>query len=541
MATYTVKDPTSGKTVTLQGDSPPSEQELEDIFSKINTAQPQSSFAEDVVKNAKREVVGIAKSIPKTIQQGLDIGSLPSDALKYPLQRLMGKPSAETPLAEDLGTLGAIPGGTIQMLSDLGRSVTSPVKSFRKAPISTAMNIASLLIPAGKLLSGLKTGAMAGEAGMAAEAASATPSVGTRVLAKGLRVGVGIPEEATISRMKNPAAVKSAFSHAEVADQVVESVKNFDGKISALAEDAAKTLRSSPYIEEGAVPKTDVLKVFKNARAEIGGAYTPEKSSAIKVIKSIETDFAKKLKSAVSEAQIKERIKELDSNINWADPTASTRNRALIGIRVRLDKILKGQNPAYKEAMVPVDEAVRVQDKMQSTFGIGKETARGFHVTDQTVSKVKRALTEDKLQTQDVISRFEKISGEDLTSRIKNANAKALFEGADITPGRYSRGVVGAAGGEMIGHLAGLPPAMGAALGGIAGAFVDIYGRAGAAKIIDALASPALNRYIPILEKAAAQGAKNLAATHQLLMETDSKYASGVGGKSTAIKNARKP
>ena len=41
MPTYRVTDPTSGKTLRLTGDSSPTEQELEDIFSKINaTAQP---------------------------------------------------------------------------------------------------------------------------------------------------------------------------------------------------------------------------------------------------------------------------------------------------------------------------------------------------------------------------------------------------------------------------------------------------------------------------------------------------------------------
>lgn len=40
MPTYTVRDPTSGKTVKLTGDSPPTEAELEQIFAKLNPAAP---------------------------------------------------------------------------------------------------------------------------------------------------------------------------------------------------------------------------------------------------------------------------------------------------------------------------------------------------------------------------------------------------------------------------------------------------------------------------------------------------------------------
>lgn len=36
MPDYTIRDPQSGKTVTLRGDSPPTEQELEQVFARVN-------------------------------------------------------------------------------------------------------------------------------------------------------------------------------------------------------------------------------------------------------------------------------------------------------------------------------------------------------------------------------------------------------------------------------------------------------------------------------------------------------------------------
>lgn len=539
MPNYKFRDPDTGKTITLVGDSPPTEQELEEIFKSTATpTEPPapSSFISDVGTSAVREAKGIVKGLPAVVGEASKVASILPDTARYPIQRLMGIPSERTALMQDVETAKAIPGGLVQTLVDTAHAVRHPVKSFRQGPIGTTATIASLLFPAARMLRGaLPAVGMAGaaEMGTAAKmgtmagtaATEATPGIGQRVLAKGLRVGVGIPEEATFSRMKNPAAVKTAFSHLELADQVVDSVKNLGEQIKTLSEKAAETLRASPYIEEGAIPKTDVLKRLESARRQIGGAYTPEKQNAIKALKGIEQNLKDKLKSTVSETQIKSLIQELDSNINWGDPSASTRNKALIKLRTGIDKILKDQNPSYKNAMVDVDEAMRVNDKMQSTFGIERETARGLKPSNQTVNKIKSALKEDKLYTQDVLSRFEKLTGEDLTTKIKNANARALFEGTDITPGRYSRGLIGLSAGEMAGRLMGLPPAMGAAMGAAAGAFADIYGRGAAAKIIDVLAGPTMTKYVPILEKAAAKGAGNLAATHALLMKQDAQYA----------------
>ena len=49
MPTYTVTDPASGRTLTLTGDSPPTEQELEDIFAQAGggTAKPADPYAND--------------------------------------------------------------------------------------------------------------------------------------------------------------------------------------------------------------------------------------------------------------------------------------------------------------------------------------------------------------------------------------------------------------------------------------------------------------------------------------------------------------
>lgn len=52
MPSYTITDPTSGKKVTLTGDSPPSEVELNDIFSKIPGGTPWTPTKEDFKQHA---------------------------------------------------------------------------------------------------------------------------------------------------------------------------------------------------------------------------------------------------------------------------------------------------------------------------------------------------------------------------------------------------------------------------------------------------------------------------------------------------------
>jgi hypothetical protein len=43
MPTYRIKDPTSGRTIRLTGDSPPTEQELEDVFKSVGQSAPETS------------------------------------------------------------------------------------------------------------------------------------------------------------------------------------------------------------------------------------------------------------------------------------------------------------------------------------------------------------------------------------------------------------------------------------------------------------------------------------------------------------------
>jgi hypothetical protein len=57
MSIYTVTDPTTNKTVELEGDSPPTEQELEQIFSQVGGSQP------DLLQGSANAIRGVGKAI----------------------------------------------------------------------------------------------------------------------------------------------------------------------------------------------------------------------------------------------------------------------------------------------------------------------------------------------------------------------------------------------------------------------------------------------------------------------------------------------
>lgn len=81
MAKYTVEDPTTGKSVDLEGDSPPTEQELNDIFSQVHgtSQQPQSdnqslgqkafNIASDTIAGSP---LGMASQATNSVGQGMN-------------------------------------------------------------------------------------------------------------------------------------------------------------------------------------------------------------------------------------------------------------------------------------------------------------------------------------------------------------------------------------------------------------------------------------------------------------------------------------
>lgn len=113
MATFQVTDPNSGRTIELTGDSPPTEQELEQIFSTLSTPQPaqqpqvQAPVSEPIVQQSgfgglARQKFGIAPDLPApssplaVLEPAL---TLATGAVAEPLAGLAGVAQTLNPLA----------------------------------------------------------------------------------------------------------------------------------------------------------------------------------------------------------------------------------------------------------------------------------------------------------------------------------------------------------------------------------------------------------------------------------------------------------
>lgn len=355
----------------------------------------------------------------------------------------------------------------------------------------------------------------------------AGPSLGRKLVAKTISATLGAPEEAILARMENPAGVKTAFSHPELADQMTNSVKNLRDQVGQLDTKAYDTLSTSPFIEPTkgdvgrAVPKEVIGNAIKAARRDLGGVFSQDAEAASGALKNV-VEYYKKLRNTVSETQVKDLIQQLDSDINWDNPNASRTNEALAGVRTRLDGILKSQNEDYRQAMIPVAEGSDLIDEMQKKFGIQKKTGKGYQVTDQTVNKIKSSLKEDRLGTMNVLDRFQRLTGEDFVSKIKNANVNHAFTGEKTQGSR--RAVLGTTLGGAAGYLTGAPWPLTSAAGSIVGIFADMYGRKIAGHLADALSMPEMRRYIPAFQKAALSGPKKVALLHAQLLQHDPDY-----------------
>lgn len=185
MPTYTVRDPQSGKTVKLTGDSPPTEQELNGVFEQLNpktdwkkvigTAAKESftrpaAYAKDLgtnpvsMANAMPGLIGIAgglSPIPGGATMGTAVGQgmrdLALKTLKKPVPGLM-QHGIELGGAA-LGDIAAIPamkrahyGGQIGKAEEAAGVVTrAPTKAVTPGSVGQTLNDLEAQLDAGTI------------------------------------------------------------------------------------------------------------------------------------------------------------------------------------------------------------------------------------------------------------------------------------------------------------------------------------------------------------------------------------------------------
>ena len=252
-----------------------------------------------------------------------------------------------------------------------------------------------------------------------------------------------IPEETFIAFEKNPKLLESKTIEQIASSRIPEIADKFENIKSGLHSKARKILSTSKYLDEGAVSKSDLMASVRNVRKELGGIFTDEAASAAKVLKKVRINF-NKLKNTVSQSNVKDLIEKLDKEISWdklwkAPETLTTTDKSLIGLRTRMDAMLKKSNKEYADLMKPLAEAIQTRNEFFKKFGVErirdigeKGTKTKFVPSTKTFDTLKRAETEGKLTEQRLLEGVEKVTGERLSPEIQNAILRRQIETAEL-------------------------------------------------------------------------------------------------------------
>lgn len=125
MPTYKVTDPNTNKTVKLTGDSPPSEQELETIFSQLGSKQTSQATPDQYLSPQERLATGFEVSPEKRVaelraEKGLALGT-PMEPVGFNLENLMDLPNdildiagpAMPVIGSIVGAIASTPAGAV--------------------------------------------------------------------------------------------------------------------------------------------------------------------------------------------------------------------------------------------------------------------------------------------------------------------------------------------------------------------------------------------------------------------------------------------
>lgn len=161
MPTYTVTDPQSGRTLRLTGDSPPTEQELNQIFTSTQPGKSIGGFVGNVAKSGGQFVEDMANTVLHPIETGKNLFNLGSSLVSLVLPGEQGNEY----LAKQVG----------QYYADRYGGIDKAWNSFYNDPVGVAADVSTVLTGAGALVKGVGT---AGKVNSLAKAGNAISKVG---------------------------------------------------------------------------------------------------------------------------------------------------------------------------------------------------------------------------------------------------------------------------------------------------------------------------------------------------------------------------
>ncbi|HUV26990.1 MAG TPA: hypothetical protein VMW34_06455 [Anaerolineales bacterium] len=279
MPRYKFTDPETQKTIILTGNSPPSEEELNQAFSIAGGNEPMSfgGFASNVGKEIGQipEMVGGAATLIRAASP-LPTGMSPQERGR--VLKGVGKSLYEAvphTRIED-GEARFDPGDIYRRGKEI---VTHPVKSFYDKPLTTALDVGAVASPALKATRFGKAATVGQWIAPRAAVGVAKPGPIKRALAGGLEKVTGIPSEAAInvynkplSLLKAPTQKKVASAYAKAEFQnIPSSVEDIISKGSISTKGFIKrgTNAIKEFIEKGTEKAKDIFEARQALDKEI--------------------------------------------------------------------------------------------------------------------------------------------------------------------------------------------------------------------------------------------------------------------------------
>ena len=218
------------------------------------------------------------------------------------------------------------------------------------------------------------------------------------------------------------------------------------------------------------------------------GVKNPEAASLIgqgMIAKSGAKKPSAKDMSEISHPQLKDIIQSIQKDANYGPNGSDAVNRAVKGVRSRIDQYLKSENPAYGEAMVPVAETTAALTDTVKRFKLDK-TSEGYVPTKVTIDRLK-ALPKDKTpEIKRTVESLKKVTGTDFADDAILTAYKEQFKAGENTRGS-ARTAAGAGIGMLAESLVPGPPGIATGAGALMGRSMDYYGGPMAKGILNVL------------------------------------------------------
>jgi len=324
---------------------------------------------------------------------------------------------------------------------------------------------------------------------------------------KGASAYFGPTEEAIQARLANPNIKSENFSYPKTAQDLADHLNALQKNLSDIED---KTWGS--LLKLKAEPKSSLLGMINNIKGQIKITNTGQVGSdadqkAIDALDRLATRiknmggtsslvapaYSKEQAQFFDQKQLREIIQSVSKDVNWEDPTASSKNTALMNFRHYLSEYLKQENPQYKDLIQQSADRTQLLHEAQQKFSLGKSQGQ-FVPTDATGNKVKTILNANKIQSKEVADNIKRLTGLDIENASQMTNYADQFTKTATQGSRRAvlGKAIGAALGGIFGHSLG-----GAAFGAMAGGYADKYAAQNLGATLDMLNKLGLNQALP--------------------------------------------